>query len=429
MAGFGGELAGQFFEHVFAETADHRLYGIFAFDATTFEVEQLVFANATGGCFVLGLGACVCDGDVGECVSSTLGADEHAIALGVVAGACSGFADAHLATVGVAGAVSADALRNDCALGVLANVDHLRAGVGLHVAVREGYAVKFAHRIVALQDAARVLPRDGRPRFDLGPADAAVFAGTLAALCNKVIDTAGSRLAVARVPVLHGRIFDFGVFFGHEFHDGAVELLAAKLRRGAAFEVAHARVVIGDNQRAFELACFLVVDAEIGGKVHGALDSRGNIDEASVAKDGAVEGRKVVVASGDHAPEILFNEFRVFLDGVADGAEDDAHFHEFLLVARVNADGVEYGIDGDVRESLLFVERDAELFKCRQEFRIDIFDFFVALLGLRCGIIDDVLQIDRIEMELAPVGLFHRLELFVSSQAKIEHELRFATER
>jgi hypothetical protein len=53
----------------------------------------------------------------------------------------------------------------------------------------------------------------------------------------------------------------------------------------------------------------------------------------------------------------------------------------------------------------------------------------VALLGLRCGVIDDVLQIDRIEVELALVGLFHRLELFVGSQAEIEHKLRFATER
>ncbi|MBR6855293.1 MAG: dihydrodipicolinate synthase family protein [Fibrobacter sp.] len=143
----------------------------------------------------------------------------------------------------------------------------------------------------------------------------------------------------------------------------------------------------------------------------------------------AVERRKVVVASRDYATEIFFDEFGVFLDGIADGAEDDAHFHELFLVARVNADGIEHGIDGHVGKALLFVQRDAEFFKSRQEFRIDIFDLFVALLGLRCGVIDDVLQVNRIEVELAPVGLFHRLELFVSLQAKIEHELRFATER
>ena len=429
LASFGCELAGEFLEHVLAEPADHRLDGVFALDAAAFEVEQLVFADTAGRCFVLGLGACVCDGDVGERVGGTLGAHKHAVALGVVAGACSGLADADFATVGVAGVVRADAFRNDRALGVLADVDHLRAGVGLHVPVREGYAVKFAHRIVALQNAARVLPRDSGARFDLRPADAAVLARALAALRDEVIDTACACFAVAGVPVLHGGILDFGVFFGHKFHDGAVELLAAKLGCGAAFEVAHAGIVIGDNQRAFELACFLVVDAEVGGKVHRALDSRRNIDEASVAKNRAVEGCKIVVASRDYATEIFFDEFGVFLDGIADGAEDDAHFHELFLVARVNTHGVENRIHGDVGESLLFVERDAEFFEGGEEFRIYIFDFFVALLGFWRGVVNDVLQIDGIKVELAPVGLFHRLELFVSLQAKIEHKLRFAAKR
>ncbi len=429
LARFGGKFAREFLEHVLAETAHHGLNGVFALDATAFEVEQLVFADTAGRSFVLGLGARVRDRDVGERVGGTLGADEHAVALGVVTGACGGLADAHFATVGVAGVVRADTLRNDRALGVLADVDHLRAGVSLHVAVREGHAVEFTDGIVALQDAARVLPRDGGPRFDLRPADAAVLACALAALRDEVVHAACARFAVAGIPVLHCRILDACVFLGHEFHDGAVELLAAKLRRGAAFEIAHARIVVGDDQCAFKLACFLVVDAEVGGKVHRALDSRRNIDETTIAKDCTVEGRKVVVASGDHATKILFNEFRVFLDGIADGAEDDAHFHEFLLVARVNTDGVEHGIDGDVRESLLFVERDAELFKSCQEFWVHVFDLFVALLGLRCGVVDDVLQIDWIEVELAPVGLFHRLELFVSLQAKIEHKLRFAAKR
>ena len=110
LARFGGKFAREFLEHVLAETADHGLDGVFALDAAALEVEQLVFADTAGRCFVLGLGACVRDGDVGECVGCALGADEHAIALGVVAGACSGLADAHLATVGVAVVVCADAL-------------------------------------------------------------------------------------------------------------------------------------------------------------------------------------------------------------------------------------------------------------------------------------------------------------------------------
>ena len=102
LASLGCKLAREFLEHVLAESADHGLNCIFALDAAALEVEQLVFANAAGRCFVLGLGTCVCHRDVGERVCRTLGTDEHAIALGVVAGACSGLADAHFATVGVA---------------------------------------------------------------------------------------------------------------------------------------------------------------------------------------------------------------------------------------------------------------------------------------------------------------------------------------
>ena len=105
-------------------------------------------------------------------------------------------------------------------------MDHLGAGVCLHVPVGEGHAVEFSDGVVSQQHAARILPRDGGTRFDLRPADAAVLACALAALGDKVVHTACARLAVACVPVLHGRILDACVFLGHEFHDSAVQLLA-----------------------------------------------------------------------------------------------------------------------------------------------------------------------------------------------------------
>ena len=226
LTGFGSEFAGEFLEYVLAETAHHGLYSVFALDAAAFEVEQLVFADAAGSGFVFGGGARVCHRDVGEGVGCTLVAHKHAVALGVVACTRSRLADAHFAAVGVAGVVRADTLADDGALGVLANVDHLGAGICLHVPVGEGHAVEFA---------ARILPCDGRTRFDLRPADAAVLAGTLAALRDKVVHAAGSRFTVARVPVLHGRILDAGVVLGHQFHNSAVQLLAAEFRSGATF--------------------------------------------------------------------------------------------------------------------------------------------------------------------------------------------------
>ena len=247
MSCFGSEFAGEFLEHVLAESADHCLNCVFALDAAAFEVEKLVFADAAGGRFVFCGGAGVCDSDVGERVSGTLVAHEHAVALRVVAGACGGLADAYFTAVGVAAVVGADTLRDNRALGVLADVDHLGAGVGLHVPVGEGHAVEFSDGIVAQQHAARILPRDGGTCFDLRPADAAVLARAFASLGHKVVDAAGSRFAVARVPVLHGGILDAGVVLRHEFHDGTVQLFAAEFRRGATFEVAHAGAFVGDD--------------------------------------------------------------------------------------------------------------------------------------------------------------------------------------
>src|SRR3546814_6252081 len=51
--------------------------------------------------------------------------------------------------------------------------------------------------------------------------------------------------------------------------------------RGAAFEIADIRALVGDDQRAFELAGILGVDAEIGGKLHRATHALGHVDERS----------------------------------------------------------------------------------------------------------------------------------------------------
>ena len=48
-------------------------------------------------------------------------------------------------------------------------MDHLGASVGLLHVVGDGDGIEFADRVVALQDAARVFPGDGRSGFDLGP--------------------------------------------------------------------------------------------------------------------------------------------------------------------------------------------------------------------------------------------------------------------
>src|SRR3546814_18385920 len=89
-------------------------------------------------------------------------------------------------------------------------MDHLRPGIRLMAVVGDRDGIELAHRVVALQDAARVLPRDRRAGLDLGPGDLGVPAAAGGALGNEVVDAAAP-LLVARIPVLDRRILDLGV--------------------------------------------------------------------------------------------------------------------------------------------------------------------------------------------------------------------------
>src|SRR5262245_24403790 len=100
---------------------------------------------------------------------AALVADQERVAVGEVARAGRAPMRHHLAAIGVVRMPGRDALRDDPARGVLAEMQHLGAGIDLLVAVRDGYGVELAARIIATQDAARIFPGDGRAGLELGP--------------------------------------------------------------------------------------------------------------------------------------------------------------------------------------------------------------------------------------------------------------------
>src|SRR5713101_9156784 len=106
--------------------------------------------------------------------------------------------------------------------------------------------------MVAQQDAARVLPRDGGPGLDLRPGDLRVHTSRFAALGDKIEDAALAFL-VAWVPVLDRRVLDRRVVERDELPDGGVQLVLVPHRRRAALEIAHVRAFVGDEERALEL--------------------------------------------------------------------------------------------------------------------------------------------------------------------------------
>ena len=140
-------------------------------EAALAAVEDLVLADLRGRRLVLDLRRRVLDLEVRERVRAALVADEQRVALRVVARVLRVLADPHQAAVGVLAVAGGDALRDDRAAGVLPDVDHLRAGVGLLPVVGRRHRVELADRVVALQDAAGILPGDRRAGLDLRPGD------------------------------------------------------------------------------------------------------------------------------------------------------------------------------------------------------------------------------------------------------------------
>ena len=126
--------------------------------------------------------------------------------------------------------------------------------------------------------------------------------------------------AVARIPVLHGGIFDLGVVQRDQLDHGGVQLVLVAHGGGAAFQVADVAALVGDDQGALELAGVLSIDAEIGRQLHRAAHARRDVDEGAVGEDRAVQAGEVVVADRHHRAQVLAHQLRMLLQRLARSA-------------------------------------------------------------------------------------------------------------
>src|SRR5690625_4055653 len=103
--------------------------------------------------------------------------------------------------MGFRSSAGADTLGDKRGAGVIAQMDHLGAGIGLLKVIGQRYGIKFAKTIVTLENAARVFPGDGGAGLHLSPRNFRVCVRN-AAFGNKVVNTTLA-LSITRVPVLH----------------------------------------------------------------------------------------------------------------------------------------------------------------------------------------------------------------------------------
>ena len=384
-------------------------------EAALVEVENLILANLRRAGLVLDLRGRVLHVDVGEGVRAAFVAEQQGVALREVARVGRAFHHFHLTAVAVLAAPGADALADDGAAGVLADVNHLRAGVGLLAVVRQRDGVEFALRIVAQQNAARILPGDGGASFDLRPRDFGVRAFAKAALGDEVEDAALAVL-VAGIPVLDGAVFDLRALHRDEFDDGGVELVFVAHRGGATFEIAHEGTFVRDDERALELAGVRGLDAEVGGQLHRAADALGDVAEGTVGEDGGVQGGVEVVRVRHDGAEIFLDEVGVMRDGLGERTEDDALLGQLSLEGRGDRNAVHDGVHGHAGETLLLVERDAELVEGLAQLGVHLIERVERLLLLGRGVVADGLVIRLRVSHVRPLRLGECLPVAKSFQ-------------
>ena len=108
--------------------------------------------------------------------------------------------------------------------------------VYLLVAIGNSDGIELAHRIVAAQDATRILPGNRRAGLDLGPRHLGIVTAAIGPLGHEVVDAALAVL-VAGIPVLHGGVLDFGVIHGNQFNHGCMQLVFIAHRSGTTFQI------------------------------------------------------------------------------------------------------------------------------------------------------------------------------------------------
>ena len=145
-------------EHLLAESIDDHVHRVFGGESALLAVEDLVLADLRGRSFVLHPRRGVPHLDVRERVRAACVAQQQGIALGEVPGVHRILLHLHQSAVGVLADPAEIPSRRSC-FGVLSDVDHLRAGVGLLTVVRHRHRIELPDRVVAEQQHARDISR------------------------------------------------------------------------------------------------------------------------------------------------------------------------------------------------------------------------------------------------------------------------------
>ena len=140
-----------------------------------------------------------------------------------------------------------------------------------------------------------------------------------------------------------------------------MQLVFIAHRRGAAFEIADARAVVGDDERALELAGLGGVDAEIGRKLHRTAHAFRDVAERTVGEHGGIQRGVIVVRVRHDRAEIFFDEVGMVMNRLAERAENNSLLRQIFAIRRADGNGIKNRVHRHAGQPAAFAQRNAEL--------------------------------------------------------------------
>src|SRR4051812_40229817 len=398
------------------EAVDDQLRRLLLAQPVGHEVEELLLADLRDRRLVADVDVVLADADRRVGVRAALLVEEQRVADDLRLRAMRALGDLEQAPVRRPPAVLRDRLGEDVRRRVRRGVDDLAARVLVLAVAGERDREDLAVGALAHEVDGRVLHRQLRAEVAVDPLDRRVGLGDRA-LRDEVED-------VVR-PVLHGRVADAGARLGAQLDDRGVQRVGAVRRGSAALDVVHVGALVGEDQRALELAHVLRVDAEVGLQRHLDVDARGHVDERAARPHGAVESRELVVVRRDDRREVLLDEVLVLAQRGVHVREDHALGLELLVDLVVDDLGLV--LRADAGEEVALGLGDAEPI----EGLLDVLGHVVPrALGALGGAheVVDLVEVDLGERRRAPRRHRAGEEVVERLEAEVAHPLRLALE-
>ena len=95
----------------------------------------------------------------------------------------------------------------------------------------------------------------------------------------------------------------------------------------------------------------------------------------------------------------------MLLDSLRYRAEDDALLSQRIAEGGLNRHRVQHSIHSDTRQGHLLLEGNAELVEGALELGVYLVHRVKLLLGLGCGVVDNILKVNLGNVEVRPVGV------------------------